>query len=123
MKNSQADQTLPINSERGSGFTAATLLGELWDMDEISKAKHVLSAVYEGVDCWLTIDEMRALEKRGLVTDVNVKPGRGRYAGRYEFRWADKLEALVEASRASSPNDQALRPRTPGLPSKPGVTE
>lgn len=94
-----------IEHMREAPFAEARLLGELWDVDEIHKAKHVLSCVYEGVDVTLTIEEMRALENRGLVTDINVKPGRGRYAGRYGFEWTDKLKALVEASRASSPND------------------
>jgi hypothetical protein len=80
------------------------LLGELWTESELRQAKHVLSAVYEGVDAWLTIDEMRALEKRGLVSGLTLKPGRGRYANRYEYMWTDKLEKLVEAIRTSSPN-------------------
>lgn len=81
-------------------------LGEQWTHDELYKAKHVMSAVYEGVDVNLTIEEMRELEKRGLVTDIKVKPGRGRYAGRYGFEWTDKLEELVKAVRTSSPNDK-----------------
>ena len=80
------------------------LLGELWTGDELCDARHVLSCVYEGVDCSLPMDRLRALEKRGLVTDIDLKPGRGRYANRYEYMWTDKLEELVKAYRASSPN-------------------
>ena len=81
-------------------------LGELWTGEDITDARYIWSCVCEGVDCSLTINRIRELEKRGLVEDVKVKPGRGRYANRYEYRWADKLKSLLEAVRASSPNDK-----------------
>lgn len=94
-----------------SELAPVTLLGELWTRDELCDARHVLSCVYEGVDCSLPMDRLRELEKRGLVTDINLKPGRGRYANRYEYMWTDKLEELVKAYRTSSPNKDSATPK------------
>lgn len=79
-------------------------LGEQWTEDDIHDARHVLSAVYEGVDCNLPISRMRELERRGLVADIIEGPKRGCKAGRYQYLWTDKLEQLVRASNACSPN-------------------
>ena len=86
-------------------------LGELWTSEDITDARYIWSCVCEGADCSLTINRLRELEKRGLVEDVKVKPGRGRYANRYEYLWADKLKGLLEAVQASSPNGGADAPR------------
>lgn len=107
------DECPPTRCTRTASDKAAAckeLLGELWTADEIADARQCLSCVFEGVDCSLPIERMRAIEKRGLVTDLDAKPGRGRYANRYEYMWTDKLEELVKASRASSPNDALCRP-------------
>jgi hypothetical protein len=74
-------------------------LGERWTLDDVYDARHVLSAVYEGVDCGLSVARMRELERRGLVVDIVERP-----RGRYEYQWTPKLERLVEESRAISPD-------------------
>lgn len=75
------------------------LLGESWSQDELMDAKIVMSCIYEGVDCPLPVERMLELERRGLVTNIKAKRGRGRYANRFEFEWCDKLELLVKADK------------------------
>lgn len=36
---------------------------------------------------------------------------------------SERMKALNAKRRSEPANDQALRPRTPGLPSEPGVTD
>jgi len=96
-----SDRNMPGKQDiNNPDLRVSHFLGESWSFDELHNAKHVFSAICEGVDASLTVEEMRALEKRGLVTDIEEGPKRGCKAGRYKFMWTDKLEHLVAALRA-----------------------
>ena len=64
--------------------------------DELMNARHVLLAIYEGVDANLSYEEAEALQTKGLLCDLVKLPGRGRYAGRFEFYWNDELKDIVD---------------------------
>lgn len=74
-------------------------LGEKWTDDELADARHFWSAINEGIDAGIPYMRALKLQERGLIKDVEEKPGRGRYANRYSFNWTDKLEQLVAADR------------------------
>jgi nuclear transport factor 2 (NTF2) superfamily protein len=91
-----------IDNEGGGAMSEKKeLLGESWTTDELWDARHVLMAIYEGVDVHLTVGRMDELAARGLVHDVTRLPGRGRYANRFTFQWHDKLEQLFHAAAAA----------------------
>lgn len=74
-----------------------TLIGEQWTDGELADAKHLFSAVCEGVDASISHERMTHLAERGLVENLERGPTRGRNAGRYTFLSTDKLENLFRA--------------------------
>lgn len=73
-----------------------TLLKGFTD-DELWTARHVLVAIYEGEPPDIAFKAAMSLQEKGLLKDVEKLPGRGRYAGRFEFHHTDKLEQVVMA--------------------------
>lgn len=68
--------------------------------DHMRNAREVYRSGCEGRGVQLDLGEVEDLERVGLVRDLRVLPGRGRYAGRFEFMPTDRLEIVVRAMAA-----------------------
>jgi hypothetical protein len=64
---------------------------------ELTSAKEVWLAVCSGFPASLSVDDLKKLASKGLVCDLRLLPGRGRYAGRFEYMHTDRLEIVVRA--------------------------
>jgi hypothetical protein len=65
--------------------------------EDLSNAREVYRSICEGRSVNLDVGDIEDLEIVGLVRDVRRLPGRGRYAGRYEFMPTDRLHIVVYA--------------------------
>lgn len=65
----------------------------------IINAREVYRFICEGRPIDLESREMEELEEAGLIHTLRVLPGRGRYAGRFEFMPSDRLYIVVYAMR------------------------
>lgn len=65
--------------------------------ETLRDAYEVYRSGCEGRLVSLDLGRIEDLEERGLVRDVKLLPGRGRYAGRFEFTSTDRLEIVVRA--------------------------
>lgn len=65
--------------------------------EDLINAKEVIRSMAEGRQVHLHLGDVEDLESKGLVRDVTALPGRGRYAGRFEFMATDRCEIVVLA--------------------------
>lgn len=59
--------------------------------------RHFWSCILEGVPALLDREEAKELQRHGLIEKYRELPGRGRYAGRWEATWTEKLQDMVRA--------------------------
>lgn len=59
-------------------------------------AVHFWNASLEGVPALLSREDARELLEAGFIEDYTELPGRGRYAGRWQATWTDKLRNFVQ---------------------------
>ena len=71
--------------------------------DDIRDAQWLWGAVCAGDYLSRSYDQMLPFQERGFIRDLERLPGRGRYAGRFEFSFTDKLQIVVLAANWSNP--------------------
>jgi hypothetical protein len=65
--------------------------------DEKDNASTFWRFMLEGEAIPLSYPEVKRLEDVGLVENLEKLPGRGRYAGRWNATWTDKLAELMKS--------------------------
>lgn len=71
--------------------------------EQLNNVREVYRSTCEGRSVYLDLGEVEDLEGAGLVRDIRVLPGRGRYAGRFEFMATDRLYIVVRAMASLGP--------------------
>jgi hypothetical protein len=72
--------------------------------DEKDNARTFWRCMGEGEEIPLGYSEVKRLEELGLVENLEKLPGRGRYAGRWNAIWTDKLAEFMKSSLRRIPN-------------------
>jgi hypothetical protein len=88
---------LGVSKVQVSAYKIGCVEMEQLTPDEEDNARTFWRFTLEGESIPLSYAEVKRLEELGLVENLDKLPGRGRYAGRWNAIWTDKLADLMKS--------------------------